>query len=90
MPFHKEKMTPFGPGDLVILNEAFDLAWQRLLANGLEGNSKQLDESRKRLAKCILAFAIAGHVDRGELAARGGALFNGKLSESRAGSVTRK
>ena len=81
MPSHKEKMTPFGPGDLVSLKETFDLAWQRLLADGLQGNSKQLDESRKRLAKCILAFAIAGHEDRDELAARGGALFNGKLGE---------
>ena len=82
MPFHNEKITPFGPGDLVTLQGTFDLAWQQLLADGLVGNSKRLEESRKRLAKCILAFAIAGHVDGKGLAARGVALFDGKLNET--------
>ena len=60
MPFRNEDTSAFGPEDLEILHDVFDLAWQRLLNEGFEGDDDQLEEARRRLAKCIMANAVPG------------------------------
>jgi hypothetical protein len=61
MPFRHEDTTAFGPEDLKILHATFfELARQRLRMNGFDGEE---DEGRRRLAKCIMAFAKPGELD---------------------------
>jgi hypothetical protein len=57
MPFRHEDISAFGPDDLTILYQAFNLAWQRLLDDGLAGDKDQLEEARRRLATCIVVHA---------------------------------
>ena len=61
MPFRHEDVSAFGPEELRILRDVFDLAWQRLLADGLDGRGD--DDDRRRLAKCIMAHAKPGNLD---------------------------
>jgi hypothetical protein len=61
MPFPHEDTSAFEPDDLAILNDVFDLAWQRLLADGLHGHGDEDD--RRSLAKCIMAHAKPGNLD---------------------------
>jgi hypothetical protein len=62
MPFRHVDMA-FGPEDLKILHDVFGLAWQRLLNDGLEGDDNQVEEARRRLAKCIMANAEPERLD---------------------------
>ena len=63
MPFRHVDTSAFGPEDLKILHDVFDLSWQRLLAEGLNGSDDQLEAARRRLAKCIMANATPGNLD---------------------------
>jgi hypothetical protein len=70
MPFRHENTTGFGPDDLALFHEVFELAWQRLIADGLTGDSRQLEEVRRRLASCIMANATPGHLKKDDLVER--------------------
>lgn len=63
MPFRHEDTSAHGPEDLKILHDVFNLAWQRLLNDGLNGDDDQLEAARCRLAKCIMANATPGKLD---------------------------
>jgi hypothetical protein len=51
MPFRHVDTSGFGPEDLKILHDVFDLSWQRLLNDGLESDDNQVEEARRRLGK---------------------------------------
>jgi hypothetical protein len=74
MPFRHEDVSAFGPKELEILHEVFDLAWHRVLANGLDGAGHQ--DARRRLAQCIMAHAKPGKLDVPFLLERCIAQFN--------------
>jgi hypothetical protein len=64
MPFRHENTSAFGPEDLKILHEVFDLAWQRLLADGLGGtDDEEVNNARRILATCIMTNAKARQLD---------------------------
>jgi hypothetical protein len=81
MPFRHEDTSAFGPEDLAILHDVFDLAWQRLLADGLDGDNDQLEEARRRLAKCIMEYARPGQLDVPMLLERCLGLFNQPVTQ---------
>ena len=76
MPFRHEDTSVFGPEDLAILHEVFELGWQKLLTNGFDGDGDQLAEARRRLAKCIMAHAKPKELDVPLLLERCLAQFN--------------
>ena len=76
MPFREEDISAFGPDDLKILHDVFDLAWRRLLLGGLEVDGDQLAGARRRLARCIMANAKPGQLDVELLLERCVHLFN--------------
>jgi hypothetical protein len=76
MPFRHEDISAFGPDDLKILHDVFDLAWRRLLLEGLEVDGDQVAGARRRLAKCIMANAKPGQLDVELLLERCVDLFN--------------
>ena len=64
MPFRHENTSAFGPEDLKILHEVFDLAWQRLFADGFRGKDDEgVNNARRILATCIMANAKPGQLD---------------------------
>jgi hypothetical protein len=64
MPFRHENTSAFGPEDLKILHEVFDLAWQRLVADGLGSRTdEEVENARRRLAECIMTLAKPGQLD---------------------------
>ena len=69
----------FGPEDLKILHDVFDLSWQRLLFEGLNGSDDQLEAARRHLAKCIMANAKPGDLDAALLFERCLGLFKQPL-----------
>jgi hypothetical protein len=76
MPFRYENTSAFGPDDLDILTAAFTAAWERLAAaDGRIGSEDQIELLRKRLAKCILACATPGQLDRAKLTEDGLKVF---------------
>jgi hypothetical protein len=76
MPFRQEDISAFGPDDMKILHDVFDLAWRRLLLEGLEGDDDEVAVARRRLAKCIMANAKPGQLDVELLLERCVDLFN--------------
>jgi hypothetical protein len=81
MPFRQEDTSAFGPDDLKILHDVFDLAWRRLLLEGLEVDGDQVAGARHRLAKCIMANAKPGQLDVELLLERCVDLFNQEAPE---------
>lgn len=79
MPFRDENTSAFGPGDLDILTAAFSAAWEQLATtNGMIASEDQAALLKKRLAKCILACAAPGQLDRAKLTEDGlKAFFDG-------------
>jgi hypothetical protein len=67
MPFRDENTSAFGPDDLDVLTAAFNAAWERLTTDGRLGSEDQIQLLKKRLAKCILACATPGQLDRAKL-----------------------
>jgi hypothetical protein len=64
MPFRHENTSAFGPEDLKILHEVFDLAWQRLVAGGLgRWDDEGRETARRLLATCIMTYAKPGQLD---------------------------
>ena len=64
MPFRNEDTSAYGPEDLKILHEVFDLAWERLRAPGYGGkNDEEVAVARRLLAKCIMTNAKPGQLD---------------------------
>jgi hypothetical protein len=64
MPFRHENTSAFGPEDLKILHEVFDLAWQRLLADGFRcKDDEDVNNARRILATCIMTNATPGQLD---------------------------
>jgi hypothetical protein len=76
MPFRDENTSAFGPGDLDILTAAFNAAWEQLATtNGRIASEDQVKVLKKRLAKCILACATPGQLDRTKLTEDGLKVF---------------
>lgn len=68
MPFRDENTSAFGPSDLDVFTAAFNAAWEQLASTkGRIGSEDQVELLRKRLAKCILACATPGQLDRAKL-----------------------
>jgi hypothetical protein len=64
MPFRHEDTSAFGPEDLKILHEVFDLAWRRILADGFDTNNyEEVENARRLLATCIMTNAKPGQLD---------------------------
>jgi hypothetical protein len=64
MPFRDEDTSAFGPEDLKILHEVFDLAWQRLVADGFGSRTdEEVETTRRLLARCIMTLAKPGQLD---------------------------
>jgi hypothetical protein len=64
MPFRHEDTSAFGPEDLKILHDVFELAWRRVLADGFgDNNYEDVEKARRLLATCIMANAKAGELD---------------------------
>jgi hypothetical protein len=81
MPFRQEDISAFGPKDLKILHEVFELAWEKLLFEGLDDTDpEECAAARSKLAKCIMANATPGQLDVRMLLERCLYLFNQKAS----------
>ena len=64
MPFRHEDTSAFGPEDLKILHDVFDLAWRRVLADGFgNNNNEEVEDARCFLATCIMTNAKPGQLD---------------------------
>jgi hypothetical protein len=64
MPFRHEDTSAFGPEDLKILHDVFDLAWQRLRADSFgDKDGEQVENARSLLATCIMQNAKPGQLD---------------------------
>ena len=76
MPFRDENTSAFGPDDLDILTAAFNSAWEQLAPP--TASEDQIKLLKARLAKCILACAAPGQLDRAKLTEAGlKVLFDG-------------
>ena len=76
MPFRDENTSAFGPDDLDILTAAFHAAWgQVATTNGTIASEDRAELQKKRLAKCILACARPGQLDRAKLTEDGLKVF---------------
>lgn len=76
MPFRDENTSAFGPADLDILTEAFNAAWEQLATtNATIAGEDQVELLKKRLARCILACATPGQLDRAKLTKDGLKVF---------------
>jgi hypothetical protein len=61
MPFRNEPVDGFAPEDLTILTQAFNAAWQQLVATGVKLNGDvQTIQLKTQLAHAIMADAIPG------------------------------
>ena len=63
MPFRHEDMSAFGPEDLKILHEVFDLAWQRLAGSYRGKEDEEVEAARLLLARCIMTYAKPRQLD---------------------------
>ena len=64
MPFRHEDTSAFGPEDLKVLHDVFDLAWRKILASGFGNNNyEDVEDARRLLATCIMTNAKPGQLD---------------------------
>jgi hypothetical protein len=63
MPFRHEDTSAFGPEDLKILHEVFELAWQRLAGSYSGKDDEEVESARRLLATCIMTYAKPRQLD---------------------------